>query len=169
MRIKWIGTLIIIAGCGGIGFSFVSSYRQQMKQIRQLLAVLDLIQSELEYRRTSLPELCRLAGQSSSGAVKEVFDCLSQELDMQIAPDACCCMNAVLSSVTLSAPVRGLFYYLGKSLGRFDLTGQIRGIEAIRREGNLLLDKMTRDLDKRLQSYQTLGLCAGAAVAILLF
>ena len=89
MRIKWIGTLIIIAGCGGIGFSFVSSYRQQMKQIRQLLAVLDLIQSELEYRRTSLPELCCLAGRSSSGAVKAVFDSLSRELDMQIAPDAC--------------------------------------------------------------------------------
>ena len=169
MSMKWIGSMVIIAGCCGIGLSLVSSYRRQINQIRQFLSALDLIQSELEYRRTPLPELCRLAGQSSAGAVKGVFESLCMELDKQIAPDAVCCMNAVLSSVTLSHSVRGLFYYLGKTLGRFDLPGQIRGIEAVRREGSLLLDKLTHDQDKRLQCYQTLGLCAGAAVAILLF
>lgn len=169
MSMKWIGSMVIIAGCCGIGLSLVSSYRRQVKQIRQFLSALDMIQSELEYRRTPLPELCRLAGQSSTGAVRVVFESLYRELDKQIAPDAACCMNAVLSSVTVSHPVRGLFYYLGKTLGRFDLPGQIRGIDAARREGSLLLDKLTHDQDKRVQSYQTLALCAGAAMSILLF
>lgn len=169
MNLKWIGTLIVIAGCGGAGFLFAATYRQQIKQIHQLLTVLDLFQSELEYRRTPLPELCCIAGCSCSGVLKTVFEKLFLELDSQIAPDACCCMNAVLQSVQLSTPVRGLFCDLGKSLGRFDLTGQIRGIEAVRRDGSMLLDKLIREQDKRLQSYQTLGLCAGASVAILLF
>ena len=168
MNAKWIGTMIVILGCGGFGFGLAASHRRQVKQIRQLLTVLDLIQSELEYRRTPLPELCRLAGENSTGTVKTLFHNLSLELDKQIAPDAGCCMNAAVSESELSPLVKGLFRDLGRTLGRFDLQGQVRGIDAVRRDADRVLDKLTKDQDNRLQSYQTLGLCAGAALAILL-
>ena len=57
---------------------------------------------------------------------------------------------------------------LRNSLGRFDIDGQMSGMEAVRQEceRNLLLLRNNRE--NRLRSYQTLGLCAGAALAILL-
>lgn len=168
MGVKFIGTAIVIFGCGGFGFHAALHHGRQVRQLRQLLTVLDLIQSELEYRRPPLPELCRLAGISSAGVIGDIFECLARELDRQIAPDAGCCMAAVLSSLDICPALAGLLWDLGKTLGRFDLQGQIRGIEAVRRAANRELDKLTANQESRQRAYQTLGLCAGAALAILL-
>ena len=56
---------------------------------------------------------------------------------------------------------------LGTSLGRFDLPGQLKGLEAARISCRRDLEELSRDRDVRLRSYQTLGLCAGCALAIL--
>ena len=77
-------------------------------------------------------------------------------------------MNAVLDKLNLSSITKQLLRNLGRSLGRFDLEGQLRGIDAVRHETLEALEKLTHDQDERLRSYQTLGLCAGAALAILL-
>ena len=57
---------------------------------------------------------------------------------------------------------------LGISLGRFDLPGQLQGIHTARGECQSALDRLCSNRDNRLRSYETLGLCAGAALAILL-
>ena len=168
MSLKLIGTFVVIIGCGGFGFRLAAAHRREEKDLRQLLTVLDQIQCELEYRLTPLPELCRLAGESSSGNIRNLFFDLCRELERQIAPDAQCCMNAAVSALEFSPVIKNLLRDLGRTLGRFDLPGQLRGIEAVRQEAVLALDKLTKNQDVRLRSYQTLGLCAGAALAILL-
>ena len=167
MSLKLIGTFVVIIGCGGFGFRLAAAHRREEKDLRQLLTVLDQIQCELEYRLTPLPELCRLAGESSSGNIRKLFFDLCRELERQIAPDAQCCMNAAASALEFSPVIKNLLRDLGRTLGRFDLPGQLRGIEAVRQEAVLALDKLTKNQDVRLRSYQTLGLCAGAALAIL--
>ena len=57
---------------------------------------------------------------------------------------------------------------LGDHLGRFDLQGQINGLEHCREHCVSKLKLLSDNKEKRLRSYQTLGLCAGAAIAILL-
>ena len=52
-------------------------------------------------------------------------------------------------------------------IGRFDLEGQLQGLESVRVYCRDQLDNLAKDRDVRLRSYQTLGLCAGAALAIL--
>jgi stage III sporulation protein AB len=56
---------------------------------------------------------------------------------------------------------------LGESLGKFDLSGQLRGLEGIRSECHRRLDALSENQEVRLRSYKTLGLCAGAALVIL--
>jgi len=56
---------------------------------------------------------------------------------------------------------------LGSSLGRFDLKGQLSGLESVRNTCRKTLEEMNRNRDNRLRSYQTLGLCCGAALVIL--
>ena len=45
--------------------------------------------------------------------------------------------------------------------------GQILGLEAVRSHCRSELDALSANQDERLRSYQTLGLCTGAALAIL--
>ncbi len=85
---------------------------------------------ELSCRMTPLPQLCRNASGLLTGKIKTVFLLLAQELEQQVAPDAVSCMRAVQASVNLPDSVQDVLTQLGNSLGSFDLSGQLRGIES---------------------------------------
>lgn len=168
MSIKLIGALLIVAGCGGFGFSIAANHRREEKTLRMLLSALDFMECELQYRMTPLPELCRRAAGQCTGGLQSVFNILARELDQQISPDAMRCMSAALAQVP-ELPKRAKYALkaMGQTLGRFDVSGQLRGLESVRLACRRDLEDMERNRDTRLRSYQTLGLCAGAALAIL--
>lgn len=168
MSIKLIGAVLIITGCGGVGFSMAAAHRRDENALRQLIGALDYMGCELQYHLTPLPELCRGAAGQTSGSIRAVFLTLAQELDNQIAPDANFCMNAAIAKTTkLPGLVKKNLSLLGQSLGHFDLQGQLKGLEFARQQCRRDLDELSKDRDVRLRSYQTLGLCAGSALAIL--
>jgi stage III sporulation protein AB len=117
---------------------------------------------------TPLPELCRRTADRTHGSVSGVFLKLSEELERQIAPDAACCMLAALAK-TLDVPpkMEAFLTQLGLMLGQFDLQGQLQGIQGLKESCELARKGMDQNRPQRLRSYQTLGLCAGAAIAIL--
>lgn len=168
MMLKLIGAVLVVAGCGGIGFRIAANHRNEEKSLRQLIGILDYMECELQYRLTPLPELCRQASKEFSGLLGRVFWELSVEMEAQISPDLEMCMSvAVEKAVKLSPMVREELLLLGKSVGRFDMEGQLKGLEAVRQDCRRRLESLSYNRDTRLRSYQTLGLCAGAALAIL--
>lgn len=169
MMYKWIGVVLIIGACGGLGFSIAAAQIREEKLLRQLISALDYMECELQYRLTPLPDLCLQVAQDTGGPVGQVFGKLSEELTAQIAPDVSSCMDAVLSQVPdMPRSVREAFELLGGSMGRFALAGQLKGLEGVRGTCRRTLEQLTENKEPRIRSYQTLGLCAGAAIAILL-
>ena len=79
-----------------------------------------------------------------------------------------CCLQALSRVKDMPDSVNSILILLSDTLGRFDLSGQLNGLDYAINQANQLLDKLTFDQDQRLRSYQTLALCAGAALAILL-
>lgn len=168
MNFKWIGALLVIAGCGGAGFAMAAAYKREESALRSLIGALDYMSCELQFRLTPLPALCRQAGTECRGIVGKVLTDLAQELESQITPDADSCMYAALSRTdNLPRKTEEALRTLGTSLGRFDLQGQLSGLEQIRSRCRHELEALTAARDQRIRSYQTLGLCAGAALAIL--
>lgn len=169
MGYKWIGAILIIASCSGCGFAIAAAKRREEKLLMQLLDSLQFIERELQYRLTPLPELCRMAAKESSGMISTVFINLFRELNWRKQPDAGSCMYAALQrSGELPPRVRRLLVQLGHTLGRFDLTGQLQGIQSVQQRCEDTLGNICKHRDERLRSYQTLGICAGAALAIIL-
>ena len=168
MTYRWLGALLILAGCGGFGISMAVSCRRQEQLLGQLIEAAEFMQWELQYRLTPLPELCRMAAKESGGLVRTVLRELSQELEHQVTPDVSGCMQLVLNrKKDLPRPERLLFRRLGSSLGRFDLPGQLEGLEALRKFCARQRKALEQNRDVRLRSYATLGFCAGAALVIL--
>lgn len=168
MSIKWLGAALILTGCGGFGFTMAAGVREQMQLLKQLIRVLGILESELQYRLTSLPELCTLASVECSGSLRAVFREVAQSLSRQESPDAAAGMETVLDSHReLPGNVRKHLRHLGRSLGRFDLPGQVSGLQALRRSCESDLSHLRKNADVRQQSYQTLALCAGTALVIL--
>lgn len=169
MSFKVIGMLCIVAGCGGCGFLMASQHRLRIRLMKNMIDALAYMECELQYRGTPLPQLCRMAGQRSQGKVQQIFMMLADELEAQISPDVQRCMASVLDRLgDVDKTLRGAAEELGRNLGRFDIPGQLRGLENTRKECCEKLQMLTQNNDSRLRSYQTLGLCAGAALAILL-
>lgn len=167
MRMKWIGAMMVILGCGGMGFIIAAASRREEGELRQLITALDYMECELQYHLTPLPELCRQAGREAKGTIQKVMMALAGELDSQISPDVESCLRAAVSGYDIPKRLRKAFEIMGSSLGRFDMEGQVKGLEVVRIYCRRELDAMTCNRETRLRSYQTLGLCAGAALAIL--
>ena len=168
MLLKWIGAALITAGCGGAGFSIAAAYRREERELRQMTTALDFMACELQYRLTPLPDLCRLAGSELRGISGKFLTALAAELECGLQPEVGDCVIQVLAQMAdIPRKVKEAALLLGSSLGRFDVDGQLKGLETVRGFCRRELEIMSAGKENRLRSYQTLGICAGAALAIL--
>ena len=169
MILKWIGAVFIIVACLTFGLLIVYFHKKEIKSLKGLIYAIDFMECELQYRIPPLPELCRRTADKCIPDLKKVFLNLSYELEEQIVPDVKICMNSVLSKATdIPNETRRCLTILGHSMGKFDLNGQLKALENVRKECEGKLKKISGCSDERLRSYQTLGICAGIALIILL-
>lgn len=167
--IKLLGGALIFISCAGFGFQIAASYLLERQLLSQWINALDFMQCELQYRMTSLPEICRQAACNGKGRIRLLFGCLADELERQLLPDVSACMDIAVKSVPdLPQSLQEAAEELGKTLGRFDTDGQILQLEAARRSSRKRLEDLEKDAQERTRAYHTLGVCGGAAIAILL-
>lgn len=168
MPLKWIGAILVVSGCGGWGIMLAAAYRRQEAGLRKLGEVLKMMQWELRYRLTSVPDLCRMAAKDAHGLLRYIFLDLARDLDRNIEPDVNECMRSVLSRYrNLPPKVKRVMRQLGRQLGRFDLEGQLEGMSYVIAECDREQQSLNKDRDIRLRSYQTLAICAGFGLVIL--
>lgn len=169
MAYKWIGSVLIILGCGGYGFLLSAADRREMACLRDLIRTLEYVTCELQFRLSPLPEICTKAGDQISGSIGAVFSSLSEILNGMIQPDVSACMDRALAVCPqLPQSCRTHLSLLGETLGRYDLSGQLQEIASVRSSCVAALAELEKGKVQRMRSYQTLGLCTGAALAILL-
>lgn len=167
--IKYVGMTLLLAGSGGFGLMLARAYHREMKLLRNLLHGIQEMEWELKYRMTALPELCRIGGEAAGGPVKALLAELADRFDRNEVTDIPGTMNRILGSRELPRRVRRNLRQLGTSLGRFDLDGQLQGLECVRQQCRQDLKELEQRGPQRIRNYQTLALCTGAALAILFF
>lgn len=168
MSYRYLGAILVFLSCGGFGFSVAASSRRETWMLHQIIKMADIMEQELNFRLTPLPELCRRTGKITGGVIRGVLLALAEELDNQIRPDVSSCMRSVLSrSDNLPRSVQRILAELGSTLGKYDLSGQLQGLQGVKARCSWYLQRLEQNQQHRLRSYQTLGLCAGAALAIL--
>lgn len=169
MALRIIGIVLIVIACGSFGFITAANYRREITMLKQFISALDYMECELQFRRTALPDLCRQAAIECRGTVRFLFQALTQELQAQVSPDVEHCVFAALSKTKeIPKRMRQVFVLFGASLGRFDIDGQVKGLQFVRMDCRRILEGLQLNQSERIRSYRTLGICAGVAVAILL-
>ena len=164
MSYRWIGAMLVLVSCGGFGFAIAAQYRVELKTLQRIMVLLDSMECELSYHLTPLPELCRCSGAAAGGAIQRVMVQLALELERQIYPDVAGCMQFALAAEKRIPQIsHKLLSMLGQSLGRYDLSGQLNGISAVREQ----CGKEMNHMEQNHRSYQTLGVCSGISLVIL--
>ena len=167
MMIRMTGAVLLVAGCGSFGFLIGIHYRREIRMLRYLLAALQEMEWELKYRLTPLPELCGIAASASGGKLQELFRNLRKDLETGCCAEVSGCMNGLLQTGDIPSKTAICLKELGRSLGRYDLEGQLQGLQEVRLHCRKNLEELESHRAERLRSYQTLGLCAGTALVIL--
>ena len=104
MNIRIFGAIMVVLGCSGFGFLLAASHRWETKCLQQLLAALDYMQCELQYKMTPLPDLCRQTAAYSRGMIKNVFMLLANGLEDRISSDVAGCMETVIKKNDIINP-----------------------------------------------------------------
>lgn len=169
MTIKLLGALLILAGACGVGLALAAYERRQALAMDELHRCLQWMSWQLRYKMPPLAELCRDAAKYSSGAVGQALLLFAEELQQQVLPDPSICMRVALGKAKkLPDQVYTRLKELGNTLGQLDLVSQIESLEAASERCSRELHQIRSGLETRKQNYQTLSLCAGAALVILL-
>ena len=169
MTVKVYGAVLILLGSGMFGYSLVRGVHREKAMLRILSHTLRWMECELRYHLTPLPDLCAEAAGQTENWLRHILEDLSKALEQQIAPDASSCMCAVLRSYDqIPVRIRRLFSLLGSSLGRFDLPGQLEGLQEIQAACTLELESIHSGREQRMKNNVTISFCAGASVVILL-
>jgi stage III sporulation protein AB len=166
---RYLGAAAVIAGCGGFGFSLAAAARKECGMLRILIRVIQQMQWELKYRMTELPELCRTAAETGSGVIREIFEAMAGKLERREVEDVSAAFMAELNRHTLPRHVRRNLKQLANNLGRYDLEGQLHGLEAVRQQCRTDLSEMESERKNQMRCYETLAVCAGASLAIIFF
>lgn len=164
---KWIGAGCVFLACGATGFGAATSLRKEEQLLLQTKRMLEKMESELSCRVTTLPQLC-LCASGCGKQLERLYARLSECLEAQVFADAAGCMEAVLCQEKLPQSVIQLHRMLGQTLGGYDLAGQLEELAVVKAACQEKLDSLRQNATQRIRSYQTLGLCAGAALAIML-
>ena len=168
MIAKWIGAALIICACAGFGLQMKYLHLREEKFLEELREILLFITTELQDRLTPLPVLCHKVTLNCKGNLCKIFDAYGKELDKQLSPNPHTCMLTALEQFTnIPASTVKLLRRLGETLGKYDYESQLRTLNDIQEECEYCLNRLRTNKDTRIRTYQTLGLCAGAALAIL--
>ncbi|MBQ3251847.1 MAG: stage III sporulation protein AB [Oscillospiraceae bacterium] len=169
MTIKLFGAILIVLSSWGIGLTIVTAHRKKVSSLNDLLTAIRYMKSELRYRCTPLPALCKASAGASHGYISGFLQLLSDELEAQVCPDTkLCAIQALTHIKEIPNPTAAMIMTLADTLGMFDLSGQLDGLDMLETQIEQALHQLTQQQDVRLRSYQTLSLCAGAALVILL-
>lgn len=168
MSFKIWGAVLLLLGCSWIGFQFSRSYISHENLLRQMIQSLQYMKCELPYRLTPLPEICLHLSKQCTGILKKYFQILSFELENQAAPDVSMCSEHTIAKLQ---PVPSnqckLLKQFGTSIGQFNLSGELQSIESFLQICQKRLHVSETNRPARVRNYQTLALCAGAALVIL--
>lgn len=168
MIVKLLGAVCVMVVCGGFGAMLAYTKIKEINLLNQWVRMLLRLENEIHYRLKAIPDIFRQISAEESGVLSDFLLQTAIEMENQIQPDVSRCMAVSASSlVGIPNSVIKLIEHLGNELGRYEVEGQITGIKQIRLKAEELLSVLERDRIKRIRGYQTLGICAGAALVII--
>ena len=168
--IRIMGAALLILGCGGLGLSAVNRLDGRVRDLRELSAGLEILQRELSFRLSPLPEaLEAAAGGTHERAAGFFAFCARGAKQLDGSPFRTFWSGELeRSPLRLSREDRALLEQLGPVLGRYDGESQRQAVENVL-AGLSRRQAQAEDDRRRLgRVYGVLGLTAGLFLTLML-
>lgn len=165
-----LGSLILIMGCGSLGLYIASRIRKRPVELRECLTALTLLDTEIFWGGTPLPEAFANLKERTDGAWRGFFSELEQRL--QAGEGANQAWKATVTEQAKNFCLKSedwqVIQDVGKGLGRSDRYEQHKQIELVKQQVTQLKEHTTQWADKQAKMWSYLGFLGGIACVIFL-
>lgn len=163
-------SIILISGCGSLGLYLAARIKKRPVELRDFLTALTLLDTEIFWGGTPLPEAFALLKERSEGAWRTFFAELEQRvLEGESANTA---WNKTIRSeekkFCLKAEDWQVIQNVGKGLGRSDRQEQHKQIELVKQQIRDIEQQALLITDKQAKMWSYLGFLGGIAGVIFL-
>ena len=168
--IRFLGAVLLMAGCGGLGLSAVSRLDGRVRDLRELSAGLEILQRELGFRLAPLPEALEAAAGGTHERAGRFFAFCAQGAKQLAGVPFRTLWSRGLEQcpLRLNREDRALLEQLGPVLGRYDGDSQRQAVENVL-AGLGRQQTQAEDDRRRLgRVYGVLGLTAGLFLTLVL-
>lgn len=168
---RFAGIILIVASAGTVGFRYARGLRRRCRFLRQLMDALQLLKNEIAVCATPLPQAFALMAVAADGPLEQLFTAAARAMDRSHWTTPLMAVQEALAQtpeLPESDPAAQTLVDLAARLGRYDTDSQLQGIDMAVLRLTELLRQAEIERSTRSKTYQTLGICAGLALAILL-
>lgn len=168
MTLRLIGALVICLGSSCLGFSAAGSVKRSAKTLRQLKQALEMMRCEVSYTLTPIARICEIICSSSEGEVRCLFEKLTDVYSRPLPENEDWAKKLTASCLkSIPAQPQDAMTELISSFGRFGAAEQLRLIDLTLEKLCAAAEQQEAEKQQRCRCYQSLGICTGLAVAIL--
>ena len=166
--LRFLGAAFVVLSSAWVGFASARRLRRAGRELDELRAALEQMESELRCAAPTYAALCQRLAERSTGAVSGFFSALATDAAAPDFEPVGATRRAVERSGLCLPPASFLsLEQLLDGFGRFDLAGQLRQLGLAREALTHQAGRLREQTEAKCRSYEILGLCAGAAVLIL--
>ncbi|MCM1387526.1 MAG: stage III sporulation protein AB [Bacillus sp. (in: Bacteria)] len=79
--LKLAGILLLMTGCIGLGLNKVAEEKRHIRELREMRRIVQRMQSEMEYGKRTLPEICLLFSRCMNEPYRQAFGEIFQRLE----------------------------------------------------------------------------------------
>jgi len=165
--VKILGISFIALSSAAVGFQMSAMLRKRCALMRELDNLLQLLEQEIVTCGTPLPHAFALLSASTDGIWENVFSGIAKEMDKNRWATPHEAAQIVLNQVH-DRDISEIMLPMMKKMGKYNIEAQTQGIESARRQLRMILQELEQERKMKSKTFQTLGICTGLAVAILL-
>ena len=171
--LKVLGSILIVLTCGFLGLERARGFSARIEQLRQLNAGLKMLETEIVYGATPLPQALNRVGKQLSGPVAVFFQAVARQLRENAARGAMAAWEKGLAELDqtggLRAGDREILRSLGPMLGNSGAADQVKNLELTRQ----LLEQQSlaalEENNRQGRMWRTLGFLMGITLVLLLY
>lgn len=169
--LKLLGAVLVVMACGYAGFTVARRYQRRPKDLRYLQGALQMLETEISYGATPLPEAFDLVSQRCEKGVATLF---ATARDRLLTGDGVTVREAWGEALevfarhsAINASDMAVLRALGAVLGISDRADQVKHLNLAREQLRLESVKAEDEAAKYVKLYHYLGFLGGLAIVII--
>ena len=168
---KILGYLFILVGCSGLGIWHSMRMQQKVWHLEEMIRILDMFISEIDYERSTLPECCKRIYEIVPEPYGSIFCEICERTGHEEGMDFREISREIMTERLRAIPIekeKDIFIRCFSDVGYADEWMQKRNIERGKKHLQEIKDTEERDIKKRSKLAVSLGAMSGILLVLIL-